>query len=164
MLSRLALAGGLALALSACSADLAPMGIPLGTVTLSTPQNDPGGVIIERGAEIAALTYAAQRGADVEKRITGECHSACTMYLSPALAEAGAVCFERDAVLGFHGPAYLDRSISEDERMVGAMLMARYYPPALRAWFMDGPAKGDELALVQAADLIDAGLARGCEG
>lgn len=148
--------------MSACSMDLAPMGIPLGTVTLNTPTQDTGGSILERAAEVHALIYAAERGAAVEKRIGGDCLSACTFYLSPDLAEAGAVCFERDAVLGFHGPRYEDQTMTEDRRMVAASVMAQFYPRPIADWFLAGPARGDELALVAASDLIDAGLARGC--
>lgn len=143
----------LALALlPACSMDLAPLGVPLGTVSVTAPDPDPGGGLQARVAEIAALERLG-----VEKRISGECLSACTMYLGLSTA-----CFEPDAVLGFHGPARLGGTLSPERQAVAAAVMATYYPPRLAAWFLQGPARSDVLVRVRASDLIAAGEARAC--
>ncbi len=116
--------------------------------------HDPGGSVILRAAEIRELESRGQ-----EKRISGECLSACTMYLGLSTA-----CFEPGAVLGFHGPrlAYglpmppsLFESVSRS--------MASYYPPRIAHRFLTRWRHSDHLVRVPADRLIARGEARACD-
>ncbi len=158
---RLVLALGLMLT-SACTLDLpVPNLLPPGKLTITSPARDPGGVIAARIAEIEGAKQLAARGIVIERRIGGECLSACTLYLG-----SPAACFTRDAVLGFHGPAgpapdYA--ALDPTRHFLVVEMMARYYPEPLRDWFRDGPAKERRLTRIAASDLIDRGLAKECD-
>ena len=135
----------LALATTAQAQELSP---------LRAVNHDPGGSVVLRAAEIRDLETRGQ-----EKRISGECLSACTMYLGLSTA-----CFEPGAVLGFHGPrlAYglpmppaLFDSISR--------AMASYYPPRVARRFLSKWRYSDHLVRIRAERLIARGEARACD-
>ena len=118
-----------------------------------TADKDPGGSVPLRVAEIAA--YEAR---DVEKRVSGQCLSACTMYLGLSTA-----CFEPNAVLGFHGPRLATGgAMSERQFEATTALMARYYPPRVATWFMAEARHGRAMIRVPASELIARGEARAC--
>ena len=135
----------LALATAAPAQELAPA---------RSATHDRGGSVVLRAAEIRDLEARGE-----EKRISGECMSACTMYLGLSTA-----CFEPGTVLGFHGPrlAYglpmppaLFDSISET--------MASYYPPRIARRFMDTWRYSDHLVRIRADRLVERGEARACD-
>ena len=116
--------------------------------------HDPGGSVVRRAAEIRDLEARGE-----QKRISGECLSACTMYLGLSTA-----CFEPGVVLGFHGPrlAYglpmppsLFESVSRS--------MASYYPPRIAHRFLNTWRYSDHLVRVRADRLIARGEARACD-
>ncbi|EYD75784.1 hypothetical protein Rumeso_02566 [Rubellimicrobium mesophilum DSM 19309] len=119
-----------------------------------TPTHDSGGSVILRAAEIRDLEARHE-----EKRLSGECMSACTMYLGLSTA-----CFEPGTILGFHGPrlAYglpmppaLFESVSRT--------MAAYYPPRVARRFMEKWRYSDHLVRIRADRLIARGEARACD-
>jgi hypothetical protein len=123
------------------------------TPSEGVPGRDTGGSVVARASEIVAL---AARGE--ERRIGGQCLSACTMYLGLPTA-----CFEPDAVLGFHGPRRANGDPLPFLRFEAASrLMASFYPPGVAAWFMAEARHSRELIRVPAADLIARGEARAC--
>ncbi|HVG48251.1 MAG TPA: hypothetical protein VM899_08990 [Rubellimicrobium sp.] len=135
----------LALATAAPAQELAPA---------RGPSHDPGGSVILRAAEIRELEARGE-----EKRIRGECLSACTMYLGLSTA-----CFEPGAILGFHGPRLafglpmppaLFDSLSET--------MASYYPPRIARRFMESWRHSDHLVRIRADRLVARGEARACD-
>ena len=116
--------------------------------------HDPGGSVVLRAAEIRDLEARGE-----EKRISGECLSACTMYLGLSTA-----CFEPGAILGFHGPRLafglpmppaLFDSVSE--------AMASYYPPRVARRFMDTWRHSDHMVRIRADRLVARGEARACD-
>lgn len=119
-----------------------------------SPTHDPGGSVFLRAIEIARLEAS---GTPV--RIGGTCNSACTMYLGLSTA-----CFERDAVLGFHGPRLpwgLPMSRAQFDEV--SSLMASYYPPRVAKAFMDRWRHRDRLRKIRASRLIERGEARPCD-
>ena len=119
-----------------------------------TPGRDPGGSVALRVLEIAALEARGE-----EKRVSGECLSACTMYLGLSTA-----CFEPGTILGFHGPRLafglpmppvLFDSLTET--------MASYYPPRIARRFMDSWRHSDRLVRIRADRLVARGEARACD-
>lgn len=118
-----------------------------------TVARDPGGSILLRAAEIAALEAQG-----IEKRIAGECLSACTLYLGLSTA-----CFEEGAVLGFHGPRLaMGLELGPAQFDALSRLMAAYYPPRVAQWFMAEARHVDAMIRVPASDLIRRGEARAC--
>jgi hypothetical protein len=117
------------------------------------PTRDPGGSVALRVIEIGTLEARRQ-----EKRVAGECLSACTMYLGLSTA-----CFEPDAVLGFHGPRLafgLDMSSVQFEAITRTM--ASYYPPRIARKFMEEWRHSERFHRVPASRLIARGEARPC--
>lgn len=134
----------LALALLAGCGDLAPA---------RTATEDPGGSVLLRVAEIGVLE-AQHR----EKRIAGECLSACTLFLGLSTA-----CFEEGAVLGFHGPRVAGGAAMPHEAFERVTQeMGRFYPPRIRAWWLAEARHSRRLIRVPAAELIARGEARAC--
>ena len=88
-------------------------------------RNDMGGSVERRMAELDRLRY---RGDQV--RIVGTCISSCTLYLG-----LPNTCVSPGARLGFHGPRGRAFPITRQEFDRVSMLMARQYPPQIRAWF-----------------------------
>ncbi len=118
-----------------------------------SPGRDPGGSVALRVLEIAVLEARGE-----EKRVSGECLSACTMYLGLSTA-----CFERGATLGFHGPTLafgVEMTAARFEAITQAM--ASYYPPRIARLFMDDWRHRQDFALVPASRLIARGEARAC--
>ncbi|WP_210527767.1 hypothetical protein [Rubellimicrobium arenae] len=118
------------------------------------PPRDPGGSVALRVIEIGALEARQQ-----EKRVRGECLSACTMYLGLSTA-----CFDPDAVLGFHGPRLafgLRMSAMQFEAI--SRTMASYYPPRIAKRFLEDWRYSDHLVRIPAARLIARGEARACD-
>lgn len=116
---------------------------------------DPGGSIAFRMLEIRLLEARGE-----QKRIRGECLSACTLYLGLSTA-----CFDPDAVLGFHGPTLafgLRMSAEQFEAITTAM--ASYYPPRLAQLFLEDWRHSDRFARIPARELIDRGEALPCDG
>jgi hypothetical protein len=91
-------------------------------------RNDNGGNVEARVHQIAVLRQAGTR---VE--IRGRCASACTMLIGLPKA-----CVARTARLEFHGPSsqYYGVSLSPHQFEYWSGVMAGYYPPRMRAWFM----------------------------
>jgi hypothetical protein len=115
---------------------------------------DPGGSVALRILEIGFLEAQGR-----EKRIRGECLSACTLYLGLSTA-----CFDRDAVLGFHGPVLpLGLPMSDAQFEAVTTAMAAFYPPRIARLFLDDWRHSDRFARVPARDLIERGEARACE-
>lgn len=144
----------LLLALTACApAPATGTGTALIPYPLSTPERDPGGLIDERIAEIAFF-----RAQGLTKRITGQCYSACTLWLG------GPACVEPDVVFGFHGPHQSGRRPDDAALDMVSLIMAGYYPERIRSAFWDewrhiGPG---ELHYVAAAEFIARGEIRVC--
>jgi hypothetical protein len=118
-----------------------------------SPGRDPGGSVALRVLEIAVLEARGE-----EKRVSGECLSACTMYLGLSTA-----CFERGATLGFHGPTLafgVEMTAARFEAITQAM--ASYYPPRIARLFMDDWRHRQDFARVPASRLIARGEARAC--
>lgn len=89
--------------------------------------NDRGGMIGERAKAIERL-----RAAQARVEIRGDlCYSACTMYLGVA-----DVCVSPTTTFGFHGPSRNGRSLPPNEFDHWSRVMARYYPEALRLWYL----------------------------
>lgn len=89
--------------------------------------NDRGGGINTRARIIDQI-----RAAHARVEIRGDiCYSACTMYLG-----AGDVCVSPGTTFGFHGPTRDGHPLSADAAERWSAVMARYYPDALRQWFM----------------------------
>jgi hypothetical protein len=110
-----------------------------------------GGSIADHGA----LVRIAQ-AANCQIRIEGRCDSACTMLLSVA-------CVDPRARLGFHAPNWQGRPMAELDRASAAEHVARHYPPAIRDWYLDGPAHHARKTVITGQAAIAAG-ARPCEG
>lgn len=115
---------------------------------------DRGGSLEIRLAEIADLRRSGQ---SVE--ISGECDSACTMYLG-----LPQTCVHPSAILGFHGPQSQMYGIGlpPDEFEYWSQIMGSHYPPTLRRWYLS---KGRNLTVgiyqIRGPDLIRMG-ARPC--
>ncbi|MCE6959579.1 hypothetical protein LAZ40_10980 [Cereibacter sphaeroides] len=90
-------------------------------------RNDRGGPLIERIAFIDRV-----RREKLEIRITGRiCHSACTL-----LAFLPEACVDPRTRFGFHGPRIKGQRMDPAAFDRWSTLMARYYPPTIRAWFL----------------------------
>ncbi len=93
-------------------------------------RNDRGGSVAERVARIDRL-----RRSGIKVEIRGDyCLSACTMYLG-----VPGACVAPDTVFGFHGPSspVYGVALRPREFEYWSHLMARYYPAALRKWFLE---------------------------
>lgn len=116
---------------------------------------DMGGRLMDRIIHIEVL-----RGGAVPVRIEGVCVSACTLYLG-----LPKTCVLPTAVLGFHGPRPDDPAQPVDPATwyMWSRVMASYYPPQLRAWFMAVGRHmiGPEFIVMSGAQAIRLG-ARGC--
>lgn len=89
--------------------------------------NDRGGLVGERAQLVDRI-----RAANARVEITGNiCYSACTMYLG-----AGNVCISPATTFGFHGPTRNGRSLAPADFDRWSAVMARYYAPPLRDWYM----------------------------
>jgi len=92
-------------------------------------RDDPGGDISARADQIRNLRQSGRR---VE--IKGAfCLSACTMYLGLA-----NLCIAPNVRFGFHGPgsAHYGIALARAEYEHWSRVMASFYPPDLRKWFM----------------------------
>lgn len=90
--------------------------------------DDRGGGINTRARIVDQI-----RAAHARVEIRGDiCYSACTMYLG-----AGDVCVSPGTTFGFHGPTRNGRPLAPDAAERWSAVMARYYPDALRQWFMN---------------------------
>jgi hypothetical protein len=119
-----------------------------------SPARDPGGSVVLRAAEIRDLEARGE-----EKRISGECMSACTMYLGLSTA-----CFEPGTILGFHGPR-LAYGLPMPAPVFDSVsrTMASYYPPRIARRFLDKWRYSDYLVRIRADRLIARGEARACD-
>jgi hypothetical protein len=130
-----------ALALTACAPTL--------NSRAHTVTHDPGGLILERQAQIAQLRAERRSVA-----VTGLCASACTMYLT--LAADGLLCTTRDARWGFHGIVAAP-TLAPEWREILVTLIAMHYPAEIarqyRAhWQHIG---ANALAIVSGGEMID---------
>lgn len=131
-------------ALAACTPDLSPE---------RGAGRDPGGSVALRVMEIGVMEA---RG--VEKRVSGECLSACTLFLGLSTA-----CFEEDAVLGFHGPRMAGGRPMSPRQFDGiTRSMAEFYPDRLARWFLEEGRHRQEMVRIPARELIARGEARAC--
>ena len=64
--------------------------------------------------------------------IDGPCDSACTLVLN--IVPRNRICVTRRAVLGFHAPAYVDRSGRVTRTTAATRAVTASYPPPVRAW------------------------------
>ena len=114
---------------------------------------DRGGSVALRAIEIGALEARQQ-----EKRVSGECLSACTMYLGLSTA-----CFEQDAVLGFHGPRLaFNLPMTGMQFEAITQTMASYYPPRIAKQFLEEWRHSRSFHRIPASRLIARGEARAC--
>ena len=114
-------------------------------------QNDRGGWLGQRTAEIRQLRAAGQR---VEVR--GTCLSACTMYL--ALPN---VCVASSATFGFHGPSNNGQNLSPREFEHWSWVMAETYREPLRSWYIsEARYRTSGYHQVSGADLINMGYSQ----
>lgn len=90
-------------------------------------------------------------------RIEGRCDSACTVFLG-----ARDVCVTRQASLGFHA-AHCPPGAPSCDPAAASRRMAAHYPPAIRAWYLAGPAHSPRRTAVSGAELIRHGV-KECEG
>ncbi|TNC50772.1 hypothetical protein FHG66_07280 [Rubellimicrobium rubrum] len=118
-----------------------------------SPLRDRGGSVALRVIEIGTLEARRQ-----EKRVSGECLSACTMYLGLSTA-----CFEHDAVLGFHGPRLaFDLPMTGMQFEAITQTMASYYPPRIARQFLEEWRHSCSFHRIPASRLIARGEARAC--
>ena len=112
--------------------------------------NDFGGLIWNRMVRLRDIHTSGQ-----SVRIDGAiCFSTCTMYLGVA-----NVCISSDTVFGFHGPTATDRQLRERDVDFLSTLIASYYPPALRAWYLQtGRYSTNRIYRIQGSELIRLGL------
>ena len=104
----------------------------IGTASATTiihVANDPGGNLEERIARLEAIRSQGQR-VEIER---GYCRSACTLYLG-----LPTTCISPEATFGFHGPSTATRGLYLPPREFEywTNVMADYYPPQIRGWFM----------------------------
>lgn len=93
--------------------------------------DDPGGFVSDRIEHIDALR---ESGALVV--IDGKCASACTLYLV-----LDKTCITKSARLGFHGLARATgKPLPEWYYMRRIRQLASFYQPAIKDWFLSGPA------------------------
>jgi len=109
--------------------------------------NDFGGLIWNRMVRL--------RDIEATGRINGAiCYSTCTMYLG-----LSNVCISPHTVFGFHGPAANDRQLNDRDFEYLSTLIASYYPPALRAWYLEtGRHSINRVYQIQGSELIRLGL------
>lgn len=88
--------------------------------------NDYGGYIASYMRRIDGI-----RAQHTPVAITGDCRSACTLYLG-----AGNVCVTRSATLRFHGPSKSGTPFPDVEFDMFSRAMAKYYPEPIKSWFM----------------------------
>lgn len=93
-------------------------------------REDRGGSVTVRAAEVDALR-ASGRPVILGP---GHCWSSCTMFLGLPNA-----CVKPTTVFGFHGPAIKVPGLvlPPDEFDRWSRLIASYYPPAIRDWYLD---------------------------
>ncbi|MFN4140330.1 hypothetical protein [Aestuariivirga sp.] len=85
-------------------------------------RNDRGGKIIEY-----ALTRAKWKAAGTPVRFSGDCASACTLYLALPPEQ---VCLEPSARFKFHAP----RAASAEAKVDAAAYLFENYPPWVQDW------------------------------
>jgi len=112
--------------------------------------NDRGGYLHDRLIELGNLQ---RNGTAVE--IRGRiCYSTCTMFLG--LSET---CVDPKTTFGFHGPSRGGRKLSPQKFDYFSRVMADYYPPQLRDWFMrEGRHRISGVYKIKGADLIRMGV------
>lgn len=112
--------------------------------------NDFGGLIWNRMVRLRDLQHSGQQ-VTIDGAI---CYSTCTMYLG-----LSNICISPETVFGFHGPAANNRQLSENDFEYLSVLIASYYPPALRAWYLEtGRYSINRVYRIQGSELIRLGL------
>lgn len=156
--------GGWRWFLSVCVASLV-LGVASGTPELAqaaqslhTPyivRDDYGGSVKERSQMIRRLERDQYR---VE--IRGKyCFSSCTMMLG-----IQGVCVQANTVFGFHGPSRQGVRLSEKQFEQVSQLIASYYPPRLRGWYLrEARFTLNALHVRTGADLIAMGIVEQCD-
>jgi len=145
---RLALAFGIMLTVS--TEAVAQVSSETGAIVIG---NDRGGLIRERLLRISSLRHS---GTPV--RIEGDfCYSSCTLYLG-----LEQTCVRPTTTFGFHGPSFGGRPMPAPDFEYTSQIMATYYPPAIRDWFLN-EARHEirAVARVSGAELIRHGI-RAC--
>lgn len=113
-------------------------------------RNDPGGYLNARLQQIRELRRSAR---PVEIR-GGHCNSTCTMLIG-----LPQTCVSRDTTFGFHGPSSRDEPMEPWRFELASRVMAQYYPPELRRWFMDtGRFRTDGVYRLNGAEIIAYGV------
>ena len=108
-----------------------------------------GGRLAVRATQVIAFRSSGQR-----VRITGSvCLSSCTMYLG-----AGNVCISPKTIFGFHGPSNYGAPLSQANFEYWSDVMASFYTPTLRDWYMQTARKSTSKMLrISGAQLIKMG-------
>lgn len=89
--------------------------------------NDRGGSIRDRLIRIRDLRMTGQA-----VRIEGDiCYSSCTLLIG-----LPQTCVAPGTTFGFHGPSYSGRPMSNADFEHTSQVMASYYPPSIRSWFL----------------------------
>ena len=89
--------------------------------------DDYGGSIAAYMARVDALNASHRR---VE--ISGDCRSACTLYLG-----ADNLCVSQTAILRFHRPSRPRQPLTDSQFDDFSRRMASYYPDPIRNWFLN---------------------------
>jgi hypothetical protein len=99
----------------------------LGQSSSYVVENDRGGLMLKRLAQIRALRQSGQ-----PVRITGGiCYSTCTM-----LVGLPQTCITPDVRFGFHGPSSHGRALTPETFERASEIIASFYPKPLRRWYM----------------------------
>lgn len=121
--------------------------------TILHVDNDYGGSVTQYKFKIDALPHATQ------VRISGECASACTMYLGHP-----NVCSAPDTLFRFHGPSVNGTPLQAHEFELLSRIMADYYPEPLRTVFLSRYRTSISTTFdVKAAELATLGVVDLCE-
>lgn len=115
-------------------------------IAVTVPPVSPFGGGIERMA--AHVRSVAATGDTVD--IDGICLSTCTMQLAVG-------CVGPTALLGFHAPSWGGKAMTEAERVAWAEIIAAHYPPAIRDWYLAGPAHRRAVTTLNARQAVAMG-------
>ncbi len=123
---------------------IGPFGIEAAGAGTLTVRDDTGGSILARAVEVQG---AIRSGEHI--RITGNCWSACTMYLA-----VPGTCVTRGARLGFHGPFGASGELESGSFELMSGLMADHYPQPIRDLFLTQWRHSRRLTMLSGSELI----------
>lgn len=113
-------------------------------------RNDRGGLLDTRLRQLHTLRESGR-----PVMITGRvCYSTCTMLIG-----LPQTCVSPKTTFGFHGPSSYGRRLSPDRFEWASNVIAHYYPPALKQWYLaEGRHKIIGLHRISGAQLIAMGV------